>query len=279
MSGVGKGSTGRIPPDLQAALERLDRAARRFASAARGEFAGRAAAFIDEVAARLERETRGGRTGDGRRSASQRAGQGERADDARRSASQRAGRGGRTDDGRHSASQRTGRGRHRAPGGGRASSGARPRSSAGRKLYRDPERAKIAGVCAGIAKHLGAEVWVVRCVAVTGLIFMPSIVFPAYWILYFVSSRPPAAGRDHVTVDVDASVSYDAEPAGSADHTSPAPELGPMLSPRRSLRGLRTHLMQAELRLRRMESHVTSGQYELQKELNELDGGGAGARG
>ena len=66
--------------------------------------------------------------------------------------------------------------------------------------------------------------------------------------------------------------------SGPEDHTSPAPELGPQLSPRRSLRNLRAAMAQAELRLRRIESHVTSGQYELQRELNKLDGDGAGAR-
>lgn len=130
-------------------------------------------------------------------------------------------------------------------------------------LYRDPENARIVGVCAGIAEYLGAETWVVRCVAVTGLIFMPSIVFPAYWILYFVLNPLPDGEFDEP----------EAGPSGPADHSSPAPELGPKLSPRRSLRNLRADLSQAELRLRRIESHVTSGQYELQRELNKLDGG------
>ena len=56
----------------------------------------------------------------------------------------------------------------------------------------------------------------------------------------------------------------------------PAPELGPKLSPRRSLRNLRADLAQVELRLRRIEFHVTSGRYELQKEFNELTGGRPG---
>ena len=60
------------------------------------------------------------------------------------------------------------------------------------------------------------------------------------------------------------------------DHTSPAPELGLKLAPRRSLRNVQADLDQAELRLRRMESHVTSGQYELQKELHKIDDGTPG---
>jgi phage shock protein C len=130
-----------------------------------------------------------------------------------------------------------------------------------RGLRGDPGSAKIAGVCLAIADYYGTEPWLVRCIAVTGLLFLPSIVFPAYWIAYFVMKKSPpgaATGR----------------PAGSVgrDHSSPAPELGPVLSPRRSLRDLQDNLAEAELKLRRMESHVTSGQFELQRELHKLGG-------
>ena len=60
------------------------------------------------------------------------------------------------------------------------------------------------------------------------------------------------------------------------DHTSPAPEFGPKFSPRRSLRNVQADLNEAELRIRRMESHVPSGQYELQKELHKIDDGKPG---
>ena len=129
-----------------------------------------------------------------------------------------------------------------------------------RGLHRG-EKAKIAGVCCGIAQYYGVEPWVVRCVALTGLIFMPSIVFPGYWILYFVMDDPPSGEAE--------------EPPARRprSHSAEAPELGARLSPRRSLRTARAHLAQAELRLRRMEHHVTSGQYDLHREFNQIDKG------
>ena len=133
--------------------------------------------------------------------------------------------------------------------------------SRSRRLYRDPVRAKIGGVCAGIARYYGIETWVVRCAAVTGLIFVPQFVFPAYWIAYFLMDMPP---RDTAPGN---------NGRGRDDHSSPAPELGSKLSPRRSLRNIQADLTQIELKLRRMETHVVSGQYELQKELNKIDGG------
>ena len=92
---------------------------------------------------------------------------------------------------------------------------------------------------------------------------MGSIVFPAYWIAYFVMDRPPKEPSK---------VEYVEEPV----HVSPAPELGPRFSPRGSLRNAQADLAEVELRLRRMETHVTSGKYELQKELHKIEEDGRG---
>ena len=130
-----------------------------------------------------------------------------------------------------------------------------------RKLYRDVRHQRIAGVCAGIARYFGMEAWVVRCIAATGLIFMGQIVVPAYVIAWWVLEPAP---NSEGAVDAQSS-------ERKPDHTSPAPELGPRLSPRRSLRDVQWSLDQIELKLRRMETHVTSGQYELQRELRKID--------
>ena len=128
-----------------------------------------------------------------------------------------------------------------------------------RGLHRG-ETSKIAGVCSGIAEYYGVEPWVVRCIALTGLIFMPSITFLGYWILYFVMDDPPSEEDEEKSP----------EPPRRR-HSAEAPELGTRLSPRRSVRTVRAQLAQAELRLRRMEHHVTSGQYELHREFNRIE--------
>jgi phage shock protein C len=137
-----------------------------------------------------------------------------------------------------------------------------------RRLYRDSARGMIGGVCAGFAEYFGIEAWVARCIALTGLLFMPTIVFPAYWIAYFVmenKAKPRRSGSD--------------PDAARHDHRSPAPEFGARLSPRRSFRNVKADLNEAELRLRRMEGHVTSNRFELQRELHRMEEeGGRGAR-
>lgn len=134
-----------------------------------------------------------------------------------------------------------------------------------RRLYLDPKRQRIVGVCAGIARYYGVEPWVVRCIAVTGLLFFPSIVFPAYWIAWIVMEKPPG-GVDQRHGHRGSSRRHRRRGGGSL-----APEPGRRMSPRDSLRNVEADLMEVELRLRRMETHVTSGRYELQRELNKID--------
>jgi len=159
---------------------------------------------------------------------------------------------------------------------------------------RDPERGKIGGVCAGLANYFGVETWVVRLIAVTGLIFLPSVMFPAYWIAFFVMDKPGGHRRarrqrrrrqrdqarggqsfPNEKQDVQAAFEqWDGRPPprrGDGRDVSPAPELGHRLSPRRSLRHVRADFDQMELRLRRIETHITSGRYELQRELSRIE--------
>jgi len=217
------------PSDFQRSVERLEKAVQGFVSAANDQVSSRAAGFIDDTAERLERELRNRR---GSRSSAPHDDSGY---ESRRSR-------------RHQ--RRSERARERASAAG--SPGYRTS-----KLYRDTRRQKVWGVCAGIARYFGVEVWVVRGIAITGLIFMSSVVIPAYVIAAMALPKAPNG---------------EATPSNApADHTSPAPEFGTRLSPRGSLRNVQVNLDQIELKLRRMESHVTSGQFELQRELKRID--------
>ncbi len=218
--------------DFQAAVARLERAVHDLVRMAREQFSDRAAGFIDDTTARLEEEL-----------------------------TRRRGTAGGSRYGHYSRRSRSWSGAH---GTRRAARVDRWRS---RRLYRDPEREKIVGVCAGIARYYGVEPWVVRCIAVTGLLFFPSIVFPAYWIMYFVMDKPPKGER-----------SLDRGEDRSGEDPS-APTMRPRPSPRYRLRDVQADLTEVELRLRRMETHVTSGQYELQRELNRIENGSDGPRG
>ena len=71
----------------------------------------------------------------------------------------------------------------------RSRSRARRRKSA--HLYRDRQRKKICGVCAGVADYVGRPAWEIRLYAVLGLIFIPSVMVPSYFIAYFLMEDKP----------------------------------------------------------------------------------------
>ena len=207
------------------AVRNFQDAAEAFAASARDQASERAAAFLDEAAARLRGDAAAAGPGDAER---------------------RAGAG-------HSGRRRHGpRGVHRHRGDGVI--------VARRRLHRDVARGRIAGVCAGIADYFGVETWVTRCAAVVGLIFMGQVTLPAYLVAWVVMERAPVPGepsrRRH---------------RGGAEGAAAPNGIEAGFSARRRLKALLADAAELELRLRRMETHVTSGQYALQRELRDIE--------
>lgn len=49
-----------------------------------------------------------------------------------------------------------------------------------KRFFRDAHKAKVAGVCAGIAKYFDVNEWLVRAVAVASFLFFPFAIGLAY---------------------------------------------------------------------------------------------------
>ena len=139
-----------------------------------------------------------------------------------------------------------------------------PRS---RKLYRDTQRGKLLGVCAGIGRYYGVEAWVVRCVAITGVIFLNWIVIVAYFGSAFVLDKEPGGDRkrSRSRQDRDPRAAHDGKHVGAVESRRYAAP-----SARQELHGVDGDFDEFELRLRRMETHVTSGRYDLQREFGRI---------
>ena len=255
MSRTDSGDARNNKRKIQDAARNLERAVEELASAATEEVSGGAARLLDEAAARVRGESGARREREGE-------GEGERDERASRRRSRRI--------------------RYRDYED-------LPRRS--RALYLDRRNRKIVGVCAGVARYFGIEAWVARCAALTGLIFLPSIVFPGYWIAFICMGHPPSDARVHGSTRTRASGAraraakvrrrvektvrsaarkgrrrYDAERV----HRSPAPEFGAKFSPRQSLRAAQADMAEVELRLRRMEAFVTSDRYSLERGFAEI---------
>ena len=124
-------------------------------------------------------------------------------------------------------------------------------------LYRDTERGILGGVCAGIAKYLGVEPWIIRvafvAIALLGSVFIPLIV---YIVLVFVLNPEPDHASDWDIPDDDAE--------------SRSPYAAIRSSPRLGLRVVSADVRELELRLRRMERYVTSPKYNLDKGFSDM---------
>jgi len=60
------------------------------------------------------------------------------------------------------------------------------RAEGSERPFRDLDNGVIWGICAGIAPYLGLKIWVVRLLAVTGLIYAGGVILPAYIVAYFL---------------------------------------------------------------------------------------------
>jgi phage shock protein C len=118
------------------------------------------------------------------------------------------------------------------------------------RLYRDTEHGVLAGVCAGIADYFALEPIIVRLgfVAALALFFPPT--FLAYLILALALRPKPralyASGEEEVFWR------------------------GVATAPQDVVRGLDRRLAGLDERLRRMETEVTSSDFELRRKFRDL---------
>ena len=266
-----QGSNAANRTDYQRAKERLDAAVRELGSAAKDSLTDRAAIILEETTERLKKEFRsgslGGDNGDGS-SLGSTDGYGYNYDYDYRYNYNDSG----TDWGSYwGLSQRK---------KSRANRTKKPRAQWEDRRYdtravRDLDRKKVFGVCAGIAPSWRMEIWVVRCLAVTGFLFIPQVVLPAYIIAAIVlepvggSVRKRSRRAKRRSKRRSQRANTGAARTNAATAVAPEP---PPVAPRTRLRTVRNTLDEAELRLRQMERHVTSSRFELQRELNKIDG-------
>lgn len=127
----------------------------------------------------------------------------------------------------------------------------------GRNLYRDPRQGKIAGICAGLADYFGVETWIVRLLAISGLIFAGFITFTAYMAAWFLLDKKP------VTL-------YEQEEEAFAEVRMKARSWQAGITPHQALGRINRELDALEPRLQQIEKLVTSKEFTLQREFRKL---------
>ena len=119
------------------------------------------------------------------------------------------------------------------------------------RLYRNPRRGHVAGVCAGIADYFGIEPFLVRLAVLIGLIFFTLPLLIAYIIA--AMALPPRPEQLYRTADEEVFWRTMA------------------MKPDRSLAGLAQRFRDAEKRVVGLEAYVASKEYELNRAIRDLE--------
>ncbi|QDE30727.1 MULTISPECIES: envelope stress response membrane protein PspC [Shewanella] len=129
-------------------------------------------------------------------------------------------------------------------------------SANGRTLYRNPKSGKVAGVCSGIADYFNFETWLVRVIAVSILLLggtgVVLVIYIALWMILDIKPLNLAQKEQHKDIEIKKKVWQAGEPAKQA-----------LFDVNRQFNGL-------EIRLRRLEEHVTSDNFDLKRQINSL---------
>ncbi len=137
-------------------------------------------------------------------------------------------------------------------------------------LYRDRRHKKICGVCAGTAEYFGVETWQVRLAALCGLVFVPQVAIPTYFITYFLMDNKPYYREATDRFDEQHEPEQAVKPMRQKKRRTKDSE--PQIPNVQAFRVAKQKFANIEDRLRLMESHVTSSQFELQREIKKISG-------
>lgn len=126
-------------------------------------------------------------------------------------------------------------------------------------LYRNTERGKIGGVCAGIADYLGISTLIVRLVTLASLFILGAVTLWVYVACWIVLDRRPRNFRYANAHDPDTAA------AGATGPDMAAEDIDTL-----SLQRCAEVLQSSERRLREVEAYMTSRQFRLHCEINRI---------
>ena len=125
------------------------------------------------------------------------------------------------------------------------------------KLYRNPRRGMIFGVCAGIAEYFGFDIAVTRVIVAVGALFA----FPIICIVYvLLGLMLPARSYSGPVPDYN-------DPVEREDRSVRRQVRS---APHDTLASVRYRFRDLDARLQRLEKYVTSNRYQLDSEFRKL---------
>lgn len=119
------------------------------------------------------------------------------------------------------------------------------------RLYRIPDQGIIGGVCAGVADYFGVATGLVRLALVLAVIFFTPLVLVGYLVARLLMPvRPTTVYRDE---------------------QDEAFWRGVTIKPDNTLASLNQRFRKMEKRVADMEAHVTTNEFELSRQIRNLE--------
>ena len=140
------------------------------------------------------------------------------------------------------------------------------------ELFRNPSEGKIAGVCAGIANYFGWEAWLVRILAVSGVLLGMGwfiVIYIAGW--FILDKTPGSSEKRNKKVNKQkksSSMQFDDIANESIKVKSRIWQAGE--PPKQAFHDIRRKFKTLERELRQMEHYVTSPEFTVSREINKL---------
>lgn len=146
-------------------------------------------------------------------------------------------------------------------------------------LYRDPQKGKIAGVCAGLAEYFGWELWLVRILAVSAFFLSAgTFVVVSYIAAWFILDKKSGTKGAKTSFSEQSKVT---RPVGKGWHNQIDEEDDDKVvvkskiwqagePPKQAFHDIQQRFTKNESRLRKVETYVTSSEFQLNREISRL---------
>jgi phage shock protein C len=148
-----------------------------------------------------------------------------------------------------------------------------------KSLYRDPRKGKVAGVCAGLADYFNVEVWLVRIITITAFLLTTGpFVFVSYIAAWLILDKKPADESVYANNYVPTGAQGQQFTGKGYTNSSEASEKVHVkakvwqagMPPKQAFVNIQQRYIRSENRLRKLESYVTSKEYQINREINRL---------
>ena len=140
----------------------------------------------------------------------------------------------------------------------------------GRRLYKNPDQAKLCGVCAGLAEYFDFETWVVRVIAFSFLLFSGGTAVVAYFVACFILEPKPGSKSNKGCFGNERKRNR-SQPSEKRQYEASVKEVWKKgEAPSNTLVEVEQSFANIEEKMQKMETFVTSKKYQLEKEFAKI---------